>query len=153
MKSLREQFARLLGSLATGFRRARLAHRSGPELIVGAMLAPLARFSAVVRRRPKAARSRPRLPARLGRWSLRAMLAVLAVWSVCLWVVGAEAMGGGWAASVELGAAQLAALAVVLAIPSHLAHTVVMLWGRLRWPAAMAVQVAMAERSDTIVLP
>ena len=79
------------------------------------------------------------------------MLAVLAVWSVCLWVVGAEAMGGGWAASVELGAAQLAALAVVLAIPSHLAHTVVMLWGRLRWPAAMAVQVAMAERSETVV--
>ncbi len=52
----------------------------------------------------------------LDRWTFLAGLTLLGVWSVCLWVLTAEALGGGWVGMVQAAATELAAAAAVLCL-------------------------------------
>ncbi len=63
------------------------------------------------RSRPGGAAGRP---AALDRWTVRAVLALLAAWSTCLWVLSGRAFGACWAGMVELAAVELAMVAVAM---------------------------------------
>ena len=53
----------------------------------------------------------------LDRWTLRAALAALALWSACLWVLSGRAFGCCWAGMVEAAAVQLAVAGAILNLP------------------------------------
>ena len=113
------------------------------------LLGPLRRLVARAHAwRGELAQAAPGLPASLDRWSLRAMFAALAAWSACLWVIGTEAMGSCWAASVQLAAAELAALAVALTVPNYVVKLVFLLSPR---PSSPAARLAAAEEERTVL--
>lgn len=56
-------------------------------------------------------------PDALDRWTLRAALAALAVWSACLWVLAGRAFGCCWAGMVELAVVELAVVGAMLNLP------------------------------------
>lgn len=85
-----------------------------------------------------------RLGPRLDQWTLRLMFATLALWSACLWVIGAEAFGACWAASVELAAIELAALAFALSVPDLELNLIFLVYRRFDSAAATAAQMAVA---------
>ena len=126
-------------------RRMAAPGRNSAERVVWGLLGPIER--AVERLRGRVGRNYAagaNLPILLDRWTLRGMYATLAVWSVCLWVLGVEGMGWCWSASVELAAMELAALAVALAVPNYAANLIFSVSARLRSAAAMAAQMALA---------
>jgi len=83
---------------------------------------------------------------RLDRATVAAMAGVLVVWSACLWVLSGGAFGCAWSHMVQAAVAELAAMALALAMPNWAVGLVFSLSTRLGPGDARAVRTALAGR-------